>query len=280
MNCNDCPRGCNVDRTTARGFCGEGYLARVAKVVKGFAYEEPCLGKTVDAVFFSGCNLRCSYCQNIAISRGGAGREYGNGELGALFDGMDNAVDLVTPTHFLSAIERAANGCKRAHKYIYNTSGYETADGVRRAASFCAVFLTDYKYADEALAARYSSAPDYPKTALRAITEMKKLSPDVWEENDGVKTLKTGVVIRHLVLPGQVENTLRALDAVARECGTDTLISLMSQFTPNGIGEPTARLKKLEYKLAAEHALSLGFKNGFFQEFDSASPSFIPDFGD
>jgi len=273
--CNDCPRKCGADRDKTVGFCGCGIDAKIAKVVDPFEYEEPCIGSCA-AVFFGGCNLRCSYCQNHAISRGAVGTVYPTAALAALFDRYET-LDLVTPTHFLTAIERAVPLLEKPHRMIYNTSGYETVEGVKRAAAFTDVFLTDIKYCENSRAAEYSAAPDYFKYASAAAKEMRKTA-DEWSEADGRKILRRGLVVRHLVLPGHADNSLRVLDFIAAELGTDTVISLMSQFTPNGIGAPHARLKKLEYKRVCEHALKLGFTNGYFQAFDSASAAFVPDF--
>lgn len=275
MICNDCPRKCGADRTVAVGYCGCGEHAAVAKIVDPFEYEEPCLGKAT-AVFFGGCSLGCSYCQNAEISRGG-GREYGDMALAALFDGASGALDLVTPTHFISAIERALPLCKKKHRVIYNTSGYETTDAVKRASEFTSVFLTDLKYADKQTGALYSHAPDYFEHASAAIKEMRKIE-DVRRETGEAWVLERGLIVRHLVLPGHVDNSLRVLDWIAAELGTDTVISIMSQFTPNGVGAPTRGLNKLEYKIVTEHALKLGFTDGYFQDMSSASARFIPDF--
>ena len=276
--CNDCPRRCGTDRAVSVGFCGVGELVPVAKIVDPFYFEEPCLGK-LSAVFFGGCNLRCSYCQNFLISRGAVGTELSDSRLAEAFDNITdgNALDLVTPTHVLSALERAFSLTKKRRRVIYNTSGYETEEGVNRASKFTSVFLADYKYAESGLARKFSLAPDYPEVALKAIKLMREKS-DVWEEKDGNKVLTQGLVVRHLVLPGYVENSIKALDTIAAELGTDTVISLMSQFTPNGQSEPNVRLKKIEYKIVAEHALKLGFNSGYFQSFSSADGKYTPDF--
>ncbi len=280
-SCKICPRDCAVDRRKTVGFCGAGYKARIAKTVDPFYFEEPCLGE-LGAVFFGGCNLRCSYCQNIAISRGSVGEEYADEQLAALFDGIASsarAIDLVTPTHFLGAIERAVCLCKNNPRFIYNTSGYETTEAVYRAAQFTAVFLTDFKYGSADTAYRLSCARDYPSVALNALKKMREHIPDEWEEKNGNRILKCGLLIRHLVLPGEIDSSLAALDMIKSAVGTDVTLSLMSQFTPNGVGEPNRRLKKIEYKLVCEHALKIGFHNGYFQDFDSASSEYTPDFG-
>lgn len=274
--CNDCPRKCNADRESKIGFCGGGIKARVAKTVAPFLFEEPILGR-LSAVFFSGCNLRCSYCQNFEISRDGAGDEYTDEMLAELFDGAEGALDLVTPTHYIAAIERAFKLCKTRRRVIWNTSGYETEDGAKRAREITDVFLTDIKYCDENLSRKFSAAPDYFKRAERAVKIMRE-TKDVIEEVDGEKVLTRGLMVRHLVLPECAEDSKRVLDFIAAELGTDTFISLMSQFTPNGVGEPSVRLKRIEYKIVAEHALKLGFKNGFFQDFSSADNKYTPKF--
>lgn len=277
--CDDCPRRCNVDREREVGFCGGGARARVAKTVAPFSYEEPCLGE-LSAVFFGGCNLRCSYCQNYAISRAATGREYGDEELAALFDGLVGAADLVTPTHYIGAIERALPLCKAKRPIIYNTSSYETEDGVRRAAEFTDVFLADLKYVDGRISQRFSAAPDYFEHASRALKAMRKSVADEWADgkNEKEKILRRGLIVRHLVLPNCVADSIKALDFVAAELGTDIVLSLMSQFTPNGVGEPAEKLKRLEYKIVAEHALKLGFSVGYVQDFSSATSEYTPEF--
>ena len=274
MKCYDCPRNCGANREIGEtGYCGGGKYARISKIIDDFTLEEPCLGKTLTAVFFGGCSLRCSYCQNHVISRGGSGEEFDDARLARLISTAKNDLDLVTPTHYLSAIERAADMCGKKKRIIYNTSGYETREAVERAAAFTDVFLADFKYGDAELAAKYSKAPDYPMIALKAIKKMRE-TRDEWEG----ETLKRGLVVRHLVLPGHVQNSITVLDTIADSLGTDTVISLMSQFTPNGVGEPNRPLKKIEYKLVAEHAVKLGFGKGYLQDFDSVGEKYTPEF--
>lgn len=277
--CYDCPRACGADRSKDIGFCGGGEYARIVKTINPFTYEEPCLG-TVSAVFFGGCNLKCAYCQNKDISFKPCGKVCDDNALAALFDALsDNPLDLVTPTHYLSNIERAIALMNRKPCIIYNTSGYETEGGVRRALGFSDVFLCDFKYADGILSKTLSGASDYPERAIKALKVMREI-PDEWVERSGEKILKRGLIVRHLVLPGYVQNSLRVLDIIASELGTDTVISVMSQFTPNGVGGPERKLKKIEYKLVTEHALRLGFKNGYFQDLSSAESFYTPEFDD
>lgn len=260
------------------GVCGGGENARISKIIDDFEYEEPCLG-TVTALFFGGCALRCSYCQNYKISRGMSGAEYKDGELADVIENAKHALDLVTPSHYLSAIERALSVRKNNNNngIIYNTSGYETAEAVKRASAFTDVFLTDYKYSDSGLAQRFSRAADYPKIGLSAIEKMRNVS-DEWVTEDGKRILKRGLIVRHLVLPSCVQNSIAALDDIAAAVGTDVVLSLMSQFTPNGVGEPSERLRKIEYKIVVEHALKLGFGTGYIQDFSSASNVYTPEF--
>ena len=279
MKCYDCPRLCGADREGGElGYCGGGKYAHVAKVIDNFTYEEPCLGKSVTAVFFGGCALKCSYCQNYKISRKEAGVGYSDNKLAELFDRAKNPIDLVTPSHYLSAIERSVSLCAHEHMFIYNTSGYEKVASVDRASEFTSVFLTDFKYSDNALALHLSNAPDYFDIALNAIKRMRYRVKDVWEDVDGQRILRHGLIVRHLVLPGQIENSIGVLDAIKKYLGEKTVISLMSQFTPNGAGEPSKPLSKIEYKIVVEHARKLGFYNGYIQEFSSADKKFTPDF--
>lgn len=278
MKCYDCPRGCGVDRDDGEtGYCGGGRFARIAKIINDFDYEEPCLGR-VTALFFGGCSLGCSYCQNKKISRACVGDEYDERALARAFDGATYPLDLVTPSHFLTAIEKSVALCRTRPSVIYNTSGYETPDAVMRASAFTDVFLTDFKYADAAIADRFSHASDYPKIAVAALVKMRDAVVDEWQTVDGKKLLKRGLIVRHLVLPDNVKNSIAVLDTVASAVGTDVVLSLMSQFTPNGDGTPDRKLEKIEYKIVAEHALKLGFKNGYFQRFSSARSEYTPDF--
>ncbi len=278
MKCYDCPRACGVDRDGGEtGYCGGGRYARVAKAIDDFDYEEPCLGR-VTAVFFGGCALGCSYCQNKKISRACVGDEYDGISLARLFDSAPHPLDLVTPSHFLTAIEKGLALCRTEPSVIYNTSGYETPAAVQRASAFTDVFLTDFKYADGQAAEKLSRAPDYPSVATAALVKMREAVSDEWETVGGKRLLKRGLIVRHLVLPDLVKNSVEALDTIAREVGTDVVLSLMSQFTPNGDGEPDRPLNKIEYKIVAEHALKLGFKNGYFQQFSSAKAEFTPKF--
>lgn len=268
--CRDCPRNCGVDRKNQIGYCGANENAHIAKIVKDFAFEEPCIG-VCDAVFFSGCSLKCDFCQNRAISRGESGAEYDPQALANLFDELGFSLDLVTPTHYLTVIERALALTKKPHRIIWNTSGYETKDAVRREVKFVDVFLTDYKYASESLSRELSHAPDYPQVIADALPLM-----NLGNRFNG-EIMERGLLVRHLVLPNHSDDSLAVLDSIERLTGRDTFIGLMSQFTPFG-DILTRKIKPIEYKRVIAHARKLGFENGYIQELTSATDECIPKF--
>lgn len=279
--CADCPRSCNVTRTVdffakqiefKSGYC-KSQGVRIAKVITDFAYEEPVLGKC-DAVFFSGCSLQCGYCQNREISQSGeVGKPYTLEQMAQLFSGK--RLDLITPTHFLTPIERAIALCEAKPHIIWNTSGYETQNAVMREIKFTDVFLMDFKYGLNDCAKKYSNAADYFEFALNAL---KTIRANITDEYDSAGVMKKGLIVRHLVLPDCLDNTFAVLSAVKNAVGVDTVISLMSQYTPNGTYPPNRKLKPIEYKAATSYALKIGFNNGYFQEISSADSSYTPDF--
>ena len=284
--CDLCPRKCHTDRTARRGFCGAG-----ASLVAGRAglhfWEEPCISGPggSGAVFFSGCNLRCVFCQNRAISRDGAGKEITAARLREIFgelvwQGADN-INLVTPTHFTDLIAQALSAEKPPVPVIWNSSAYEEPETLKTLEGLVDVYLPDFKYADAALAARFSGAPDYPQRARAAIREMYRQTGDYRLDEDGM--LVSGVLIRHLVLPGHVENTLDVIDRITEDyTDKNVLFSLMSQYTPPR--EPTPfpelnrRLTREEYGRAADYLYLCGWENGYLQELSSAQSEYTPPF--
>ena len=287
MSCNLCPRGCGVDRGSRRGCCGEGAAMRVAKIML-HRWEEPCIcGEGgAGAIFFSGCSLRCVYCQNAAVSRGEVGAEYSPAALAeAMLDlqtqGAD-CVDLVTPTHFADGVIEAVNLAKRnglRPPVVWNTSGYETADTIARLDGVADIYLTDFKYASPELAARYSAAPDYPDAALASLKAMAAQTGAPVFKNG---MLKRGVILRHLVLPGAWRDSVEVLRLAADAVGAENVVlSLMAQYTPDFLREPEKfpelcrRITTYEYNKAAEEAEKLGF-NGYFQERGAASSDYTP----
>ena len=283
VNCNLCPRRCGVDRTAGqRGFCGCPDTALVAKAML-HKWEEPALAGAggSGAVFFGGCTLRCRYCQNAAISGGAVGKATDSAGLRQLFEdliaqGAEN-IDLVTPTHFLPTILPALSP-KLPVPVVYNCGGYERVETLRALEGLVDVYLPDLKYADGALAAELSGAADYFPVACEAIREMfRQVGPYVLE--DGL--LKRGVVIRHLVLPGYLDNTRRVLDWIAETFAPgDVLVSLMSQYTPtaNMTGRLARRVTAAEYRAAADYMRNCGITDGFVQERTSAEEAYTPAF--
>ncbi len=281
-DCRLCPRLCGANRAAgALGFCRCPAEALVAKAML-HKWEEPALAGPggSGAVFFSGCTLRCSFCQNAAISGGPVGRPMDAGALRALFEdliaqGAEN-IDLVTPTQFLPTILPALEP-KLPVPVVYNCGGYERVEALRKLEGKVDIYLPDLKYADGALAARLSGARDYFPVAAAAIREMfRQTGPAQW---DGER-LRRGTVIRHLILPGQVENSLKVLDWIGETFRPgEVLVSLMRQYTPVGSQQPPMdrRITDEEY----DAVLSWMFLNdleGFTQEAEAADAGFIPDF--
>lgn len=278
MTCYDCARFCNVDRTKESGFCRAKDKIVVAKVIENFKWEEPCISsdKGTLAIFFAGCNLRCSYCQNIKISHSLKGQEYSPEEFGKYLSSFDlnkfSALEFITPSHFSTLLCKTFENFSSSIPVVWNCGGYENSQMIENVAKFVNVFLPDFKYYDANLANKLSLAPNYFSVAKQAIEKMIKLKPNIWKE----ERLVQGVLVRHLVLPGEVENSIKVLDCLSEQLGKP-LISLMSQFVPIGKGF-NRKLLPLEYKIALEHARKLGLTQGYFQENTSADEKFIPKF--
>ncbi len=282
-----CPRRCGADRTGGKtGRCGVGGDAVVARAALHF-WEEPCLtsaGGASGAVFFSGCNLGCVYCQNSAVSRGKIGKTVSVERLREIFDelvdlGADN-IDLVTPTHFLPVIARALEK-KPPVPVIYNCGGYESVDSLKTLEGKIDIYLPDMKYSLPGPAFRYSRAKDYPSVAKDAISEMFRQTGRYVIDADGV--LQKGLMVRHLQLPGNLRNTLGVISWFAEtfEPG-DALFSLMGQYTPMPdaavFPELRSPLSDEEYETAQRLLFSLGIEDGYVQESGSSGECYIPDF--
>ena len=281
-NCELCPRRCGVDRTAGEsGFCGCTDGALVAKTMVHM-WEEPALAGSggSGAIFFGGCTLGCIYCQNRAISGGPVGRKTDAAGLRAMMEdliaqGAEN-IDLVTPTHFLPDILPALEP-KLPVPVVYNCGGYERVETLRALSGKVDIYLPDLKYADNALARRLSGAADYFETATAAIREMfRQTGPVRWQ---GEKVV-SGIIIRHLILPGQVENSLKILDWIGDNFASgQVLVSLMRQYTPMpGLSAPFDRpITDEEYDGVLSWMLMNGLE-GFTQEKTAADRGFIPDF--
>ena len=284
-HCTLCPRRCGVDRTRGQlGFCkmpGQVHAARA-----GVHYwEEPVISGSFGsgAVFFSGCTLKCAFCQNYDISQENFGKPMTSAELRAAFErlideGVQN-INLVTPTHFLPDILPALEP-KLPVPVVYNCGGYESVETLRQLEGKIDVYLPDFKYSDNALAKRLSSAPDYFETASAAILEMyRQVGKPVLEDDE----MKRGVLVRHLVLPGCVDNSLGVLDWVAEHFRSgDILFSLMSQYVPMGraVEMPPfdRRITELEYDSVLSYMMLLGIEDGYTQDFSSAERGYTPSF--
>ena len=277
MKCYLCPNMCGVDRAFERGKCLAGEKAVVNRAALHFYEEPPISGvKGSGTVFFGGCVMRCEFCQNYEISRMPEGKEYAPEELAGIYrrleaEGAHN-INLVTPTQWSREIRASLDIYRPSVPVVYNTSGYERREIIREMSDYADVFLPDFKYSDEALGRKLSLRADYPRTALDAIEEMLKAKPPVYENG----LIKRGVIIRHLVLPGFVRNSIEALDMLAERFGKDITLSLMSQFTPVTGRTITRKLKPIEYKAVVAHAEKLGIADIYIQTADSASEEFIP----
>lgn len=288
MVCNSCPRRCGAERgeTAPGGICASPALPRIARAAPHFG-EEPCISgeRGSGAVFFSGCNLRCVFCQNRQISRSGEGKTISISRLRDIFielqdKGVHN-INLVTASHYVKPIAEALIQAKLDIPVAWNSSGYDSVDQLRRLEGLVQIYMPDLKYASTELARRYSAAPDYPDVAKAAISEMyRQTGSFVLDEND---MLQSGVLIRHLILPENEQNSREVIDFVADNFpGDKVLFSLMSQFTPMPGTERFPELQKaidtaLNDRLI-DYMCSRGIEYGFWQEPESATGDMIPAF--
>lgn len=281
--CYLCPRKCGVDRSVAHGFCGMGERPVIARAALHH-WEEPCISGTRGSgtVFFSGCTLRCIFCQNHAISREGVGVEITEAKLRRIYErlireGAHN-INLVTPTHFLPAILRTLE-TPLGVPVIMNVGGYERVETVRALEGRIDVYLPDLKYCDAELGRRFGGAADYFEYASRALVEMAKQVGRPVYDAEGMMT--RGMIVRHLVLPGHLGNTFRALRFIKNELPEGTPISLMAQYTPcvpTPYHELNRTLSQMEYDTVVNELLRLGLTDGYVQELESAREDFIPPF--
>ena len=286
--CNLCPRKCNVDRSNAIGFCQANDKIYVARAALHY-WEEPCISGSEGsgAIFFSGCNLRCVYCQNHFISRKMHGSEVSVSQLVDLFFDLKqqgaNNINLVTPTHYIPQIVLAIIEAKRSGlslPIVYNTSSYENVESLKMLEGLVDVYLPDLKYVSSDLASKYSGAPDYPLTAKAAIEEMfRQVGKPVFYENK----INSGVIVRHLCLPGHTKESKAVIKYLYETYGNNIYISIMNQYTPiseilENYPEINRKMTHKEYEKVLNYALDLGIENAYIQEGDVASESFIPEF--
>ena len=292
-NCQLCPRSCGVNRYEQPGACGGGALARVAKVSL-HPWEEPAIagpetGKGAGTVFFSGCNLRCVFCQNYEISHYEKGREVTSEELGEIFLHQQAqgaaTLDLVTPTHYVPQIIQALAYAKKrgfSLPVVYNSSGYESVSTIELLGGLVDVYLPDLKYYASELSRAYSQAQDYFPVAAKAIKAMVQQVGRPVLDAQGIMT--RGVLVRHMVLPGARHDSMKLLDWLWQNFGHDIYLSLMSQYTPMyKAGEYKAlkrRLTTFEYQSVIDYARELGVTQCFIQQRSSATKAYVPNWQD
>lgn len=286
--CLDCPRACGADRESGEtGVCASPYLPVVARAAAHFG-EEPCISGTrgSGAVFFTGCSLGCAYCQNAVISRGGVGREVTPAQLREILlrlrdTGVHN-INLVTGSHFVRPIAEALDGLDIGIPVVWNSSGYETVESLRRLDGLVQIYMPDFKYSLSAPALRYSGAPDYPDTVEKAIMEMFRQTGVYVMDDDEI--LLSGVIIRHLILPGLIDNSIGVIDRVAKLFPMGgVLFSLMSQYTPMpGVEERFPELARTVEpaisQMLYEYLLDSGIEDGYYQDEEASGTDMIPAF--
>ncbi len=281
MNCQLCPRKCNINRVQEFGYCKKNNYVEISKVMLHYG-EEPFLtnGGASGAIFFSGCNLKYVYCQNCQISNG-IGKKVSINTLISLFKQLEDAgadnIDLVSPTHYADKIIKALKIYKPKIPVIYNCGGYESLAIISKLCKVIDIFLFDLKYYDNSLATKYSFAPNYFSVATSAISLALKNKPNIWNNDRLIK----GVAIRHLCLPSHTQDSKKVLNWIAQTDNT-LPVSIMSQYVPMyqacKYPEINRLIKPLEYKIIVNHAKKLGLNHAFIQELDSGTTELLPDF--
>lgn len=291
MGCNQCPRKCNKERregdTASYGYCQVSVRPKVARAALHF-WEEPCISgeEGSGTVFFSGCNLRCVYCQNREIAAGVRGKEISVERLAEIFLELQekgaNNINLVTPSHYYAQIKEALLLVKEELHIpvISNTSSYESVEELKKMEGLIDIYLADFKYVSRELADKYSHAKDYPQVAAAALSEMFRQVGEPEFDERGI--MKKGIIVRHLLLPGCKEDSKAVLNYLYETYGDSVFISIMNQYTPlshvEGYPELNRRVTEEEYDEVVDYAIELGIENGFIQEGETAEESFIPDF--
>lgn len=287
MICNLCPRKCGAVRTahSGNGFCKMGELPVVARVAPHYG-EEPCISGTKGSgtVFFSGCTMRCVYCQNYEISNEDGGRTITPERLAECYKELEDKgvhnINLVTADHFAHAVVKSLEIYKPRIPIVYNCSGYTSPKTLSMLDGLVDIYLPDFKYADDFLAVKYSSAPNYVNTAVAAIHEMTFQVSLPQFDDDGI--MKKGVIVRHLILPAHTKNSLEVLDIVKRRFGDQVLLSLMCQYIPMGkvsdreFSRINRKITRREYDKVKLEMMRLGI-DGFTQELSSADESYVPE---
>lgn len=281
MICRFCPRKCGIERKNAGGFCRSSEKFRIARASLHF-WEEPCIsGKNGSgAVFFSGCNLKCVYCQNYEISRDNKGMEVSRERLVEIFEnlvlqGAEN-INLVNPTHYAPMLADVLKEWKSPVPVVYNSSGYESTQTLKKLDGLIDIYLPDFKYIRSDKAERYSSAADYPEIVKAALAEMYHQSEKTVFEGD---MMKKGMIIRHLILPQNTNSSLRIIDYISKHF-EKAYLSLMAQYIPctnlENYKEINRMVTQREYDKVVDYAISKGMEKLFVQELSSADDKYIP----
>ena len=288
--CVLCPRRCGADRENGKkGYCGENSVIRIARTSL-HQWEEPCItGKYGSGtVFFSGCGLKCIFCQNHNIADSSVGKEFTQDELVEAFlrlqEKKASNINLVTAGHFVKQLVPVIHKAKEMGlkiPVVYNTSGYETVEALRRLDGLVDVYLPDCKFIDPRTAERYAKAPDYFVVAKEAIAEMVRQTGEaVFDEETG--NMIKGVIVRHLILPGHTKDAKEIIKYLYETYGDAIYISILNQYTPMNTWKEfpnlNRKLTKREYEKVLDFALELGIKNAYIQEGETADQSFIPEF--
>lgn len=287
MICNICPKKCNIERDKVKGFCGQTEKIRISKVMMHH-YEEPIIsGSEKDngsgAIFFTGCNLKCVFCQNEPISHKNKGKNISVKQLVNIFKKLEKKgaynINLVTPSHFTNQIIEALKIYKPNIPVVWNSSGYETKETIEKLKDLVDVYLVDLKFMNNDLSFRYSKANNYVENATQAIIQMKKNQPKDIIENG---LMQKGVIIRHLILPTHTDDSIRCLDFILNNLGKDSIVSIMSQYEPRynakNYPEINRKITRLEYKRVVNHALKLDMTNCYTQDLSSANSKYTPKF--
>lgn len=292
QDCTLCPRACHANRLTGQlGFCGQTHVLTTARAALHF-WEEPCISGTNGSgtVFFSGCNLQCVFCQNHDIALSQKGREITPDRLADIFIELEQSgahnINLVTPSHFIPQIRYALIRAKKnglSIPIVYNTGSYEEESALRLLDGLIDIYLPDLKYFSSELSSKYSHAADYFEKASAAIAEMfRQVGAPVFAQESGNTLLKRGMIVRHLLLPGQTKDSKKILRYLHEAYGNDIYVSIMNQYTPlphvASVPELNRKVSPEEYNRVLCFAEAIGIQNGFMQEEEAASESFIPPF--
>src|SRR5574344_121206 len=281
MICDNCPRHCKIDRTTNKGFCGMSETIKLAKADL-FMWEEPVISGTngSGAIFFSGCNLKCCFCQNYEISSQHFGNEITVERLAEIFKELENKgahnINLVSPSHYYKQIIEALKIYKPKIPIVYNSNGYDSIESLGELQKYIDIYLVDLKFCDCNLSQKYCKAKDYFSVATLAIKKMFQYQPNTIIDN-GI--MKKGVIVRHLVMPSHTDDSIKILECLEKNA-KGSMLSLMCQYTPyynaSLYPEINRKLTPLEYKIVLNKAINLGITNGFAQEMSSATEKYIP----